>query len=172
MFVKLRKRWGSLFLSLIKVLIKIDVQMLRPICRLHICVPYMNILSSKCCAPYAHGLSFIKGSAGDGIRRTADSEAHCVPSSARDAASHWLLPLHSARAAVSRAGRFSSDGLGAALASSPPHCHLVRGRFAPARVSEGAWQPVTSFRLPIPSTPVPPDRYARRRSVLTGFALR
>lgn len=57
-----------MLLSLITVFIKIDLQMLWPICILHICVPYMNILSSKRNMPYAHILSFIKGSASDGIK--------------------------------------------------------------------------------------------------------
>lgn len=60
MFIKLKKYIRRLFLSLIKVLIKIDLQMLWPICIMHICVPYMHILSSACSMPYASILSFNK----------------------------------------------------------------------------------------------------------------
>lgn len=57
-----------MLLSLIKVPIKIDLQMLWSICILHISVPYMNILSSKCRMPYAHILPFIKGGTSNKVK--------------------------------------------------------------------------------------------------------
>lgn len=57
-----------MFFGLIKMLIKIDLQMLWSICMLHSSVPYMNTLSSKCYMPYAHILSFNKGSGRDKIK--------------------------------------------------------------------------------------------------------
>lgn len=76
-----KNKWGSLFLSLIKVLIKIDLQMLWSICMQHISVPYMNILSSKCYVPYAHILSFIRGRTSDKIKtnRTESIDYHLHP---------------------------------------------------------------------------------------------
>lgn len=160
-----------MFLSLIKVLIKIDLQMLWSICVQHISVPYMNILSSKCYVPYAHILSFIRGRTSDKIKMNCTNWVHWLSSSPRNTgtiiySSSLLTPMGSL--SVRPTGSISKHFQICPPVFSSSAITESRSPLAPAWISEAT---CCSFSAPNSHHRSSPKSVNLRQSVLTIFVL-